>query len=348
MPQRDLIVVGASAGGVEALRTLVGSLPAGLPATVLVVLHVPAQGASALAAVLARETALDVAPAVDGEVLAPGTVRVAPPDRHLLVVDDEGVLRTHLSRGPRENGHRPAADPLFRSAAHVAGARVVGVVLSGSLDDGAAGLRRVRGRGGLAVVQDPADAAYSGMPEAALHIAGADHVAPVGELGDLLGSLVGLDVPAVPGAGDGGPRPLEDALAEMEGAALASADRPGAPTGISCPDCGGPLYGSAVGPMHRFRCRVGHAWSADTLVGAQTSAVESALWAALRSLEEKADLADRMSESAVSRGHLLTADRFTEHAGDARQAALVLRDLLEGAALSVPRADGDEGPSTGD
>lgn len=187
MAERDLVVVGASAGGVEALRTLVAGLPLGLPAAVLVVLHVPANGGSVLAEVLSRASRLPVAPAVDGQLLQRGTVTVAVPDQHVLVAGDRLVL----SRGPRENGHRPAVDPLFRSAAQVAGARTVAVVLSGTLDDGSAGLLAVRRHGGLAVVQQPEDALYDGMPRAALRTAGADHVAPVAAIGALLGELVG-------------------------------------------------------------------------------------------------------------------------------------------------------------
>ncbi|KQS66089.1 hypothetical protein ASG41_12035 [Modestobacter sp. Leaf380] len=338
--ERDLVVVGASAGGVEALRAFVAGLPADLPAAVLVVLHVPANGGSALANVLSRSCALPVTPAVQDQELVRGTVTVAVPDRHLLVAGERLVL----SRGPRENGHRPAVDPLFRSAAQVSGPRTLAVVLSGTLDDGAAGALAVERHGGVVVVQDPADALYDSMPRAALQATLAARSAPADQLGALVAELVGQPVPEpVDPATTSGTEPdrmrLETAMAAFDEEALGSPDRPGDPAGLTCPDCAGPLFSIPEETLQRYRCRVGHAWTAQSLAAEQTSAVEGALWMALRSLEEKADLARSMGTRAAARGHTLTAGRFVEQADEAHTSALLLRQLLQRA--STPQPDGE-------
>jgi two-component system chemotaxis response regulator CheB len=185
MPDRDVVVVGASAGGVEALVDLAASLPADLPAAVLVVLHVPPTGTSALPHILNRHGPLRAGHASDGEPIARGRIYVAPPDRHLLVRPGQ----VHLTLGPPENGHRPAIDPLFRSAARSYGSRVIGVVLSGTLDDGTAGMLAIKARGGLGVVQGPADARYPGMPGSAATHAKIDHVLAAASMGQLLARL---------------------------------------------------------------------------------------------------------------------------------------------------------------
>jgi two-component system chemotaxis response regulator CheB len=336
MAHRDVVVVGASAGGVEALRELVSGLPAGLPAAVLVVLHMPNTGASALARVLARPSPLPVRQAVEGSLLEPGTVTVAVRDRHLLLTEGN---RMTLSLGPRENGHRPAVDALFRSAARAAGPRVIGVVLSGALDDGTAGLVAIVARGGVAVVQDPSDALYDSMPRHARAAVEAAHVLPAAEIGALLGRLTGEPLPddvVLP------PVPvdvrLENAMAELDEDTWSAKEHPGRPVPLTCPDCHGPLFGLTDDVLHRFRCLVGHAWSAEALAAQQTSAVEGALWMALRTLEEKAELSRAMAARATAAGHDLTGLAFGERAEDAHQAALLVRDLLERA--SGAREDG--------
>jgi two-component system chemotaxis response regulator CheB len=325
MARRDLVVVGASAGGVEALLQLLRALPPDLPAPVLVVLHLPAGARSALPEILDRVCALPVQQAVDGAPLEPGTVHVAVPDRHLMVVDDHILL----SRGPRENGHRPAVDVLFRSAARSAGRRVVAVVLSGALDDGAAGMIAVRARGGMGIAQDPADAMYPSMPRHAAEAGGAEHVVPVEKMSVLLGELLSEDIAGLAEPPPSNLMDTETAMANLEPEALNADDRPGVPSGFGCPSCHGALFSIAEGGMERFRCRVGHAWSPDALAAEQSQALEAALWMALRGLEERAALSRRMGERAEQRGHQLTARTFRTRHDEAQQAAGVLRRLLQ-------------------
>jgi len=334
--RRDLVVVGASAGGVEALRVLLGSLPPDFPAALLVVLHVPSTGRSALPEILDRACPLPVRRAESGAGLQPGTVTVAVPDHHLLVVDD----RLMLSRGARENGHRPAVDVLFRTAARSAGPRVVAVVLSGALDDGTAGMIAVRGRGGVGVAQDPDDALYPSMPTYAIELAAADHVVPVAKMAAVLTDLVTEEIAAVaPEASE--LMDQEAALAEFDVAALNDDDRPGTPSGFGCPSCHGALFTITEGGMERYRCRVGHAWSPEALAAEQSEALEGALWMALRGLEERAALSLRMGERAQERGHVHTARSFHDRHDEAQSAALLIRRLLQEGALDGGTLSGE-------
>ncbi|KAA9153894.1 chemotaxis protein CheB [Amycolatopsis acidicola] len=337
---RDLIVVGASAGGVEALREFAGGLPGNLDAAVLVVLHLPPGGASALPAILARSGPLPVETAVHELSLEHGRIYVAPPDHHLLVRDG----RMQLSRGPTENGYRPAVDVLFRSAAQAHGDGVIGVVLSGSLDDGSAGLASIKSRGGLALVQDPGDALYPGMPESALARVAVDQVLSANEMGAVLGGLV-----REPTNGGSGPpsrlEEVEDRIARAEsaiGIGIPEVVDVSQPSGLACPDCHGVLF--TVDELHsRYRCRVGHAWTAQALLEQQSKDVEHALWAALRALEEKRDLARRMSRNAREHGFGYVAERYTRHHDEASGAADTLRRYLLGGSL-LPGGANEEPP----
>lgn len=323
MANRDLIVIGASAGGVEALRAVVAKLPADLPAAVLVVLHLPHSPRSALPSILDRAGPLPAAHPKDGAPFGHGQIIVAPPNHHLTVLD--GVVR--VTHGPRENGHRPAIDTLFRSAARWYGPRVIGVVLSGTLDDGTAGQMEIAAGGGVTVVQDPDDALYPGMPRSVLEHLQVDHIAPAGELGQLLAWLAGQ-----PLREDRGAEPWLSLRAEAsmsESSLTASPEPEGDPAGLGCPQCGGSLYELDEGRLVRYRCRVGHAWSPQSLLAEQSEALESALWMALRTLEDRAALCRRSEQSAVERGHHHVAGRFQDQAVDAEGAARVLREALE-------------------
>ena len=324
-PTRDVVVVGASAGGVEALRSLVSGLPADFPAAVIVVLHVPAVGTSVLPAILTRAGRLPARQAWPDAEVRPGRILVAPPDHHVVVYDG----RLTLSHGPRENGHRPAVDVLFRTAARTLGPRVVGVVLSGTLDDGTAGLVAIRSRGGVGVVQDPDDALHGAMPRNAIEGACPEHVLSVDDMPMLLDRLVRQPVDPYDAPPPTELMELEAAMADLDPAALDNPDRPGDPSGLSCPECGGSLFNISEGGLVRFRCRVGHAWSPDSLAAQQSTALESALWMAMRSLEERAALTDDMASRAMERGHSMTAQGFQRERDEARSAALLVRDLIE-------------------
>jgi two-component system chemotaxis response regulator CheB len=338
---RQIVVVGASAGGVEATAELVRSLPADLPAAVLVVVHISSNAPSALPGILSRHGSLHAHHPLDGEALRNGVVYVAPPDHHLLV---EGG-RVRVVRGPRENGHRPAIDPLFRSAARYFGDRAVGVVLSGVLDDGSAGLRVLADAGGVAVVQDPDDAMYDPMPRHALAVVESAHVAPLADIGSLLAKLVD-ELDALPGA-----EPMESdrmdvelSLATMEVDGPGQGESVGPASHFSCPDCHGVLNEIKDTAGVRYRCRVGHAWSPQSLLAAQTMTLETALWMALRTLEEKASLSRRLAGRAEGQGAPHSERRFLEQAADAQQGADVIRELLAGSRMLTP--PGADEPAT--
>jgi two-component system, chemotaxis family, protein-glutamate methylesterase/glutaminase len=323
MPGHDIIVIGASAGGVEALTNLVSRLPSDIPAALFVVLHFPSRATSALPDILSRKGPLRARHARDHEPIQPGRIYVAPPDNHLLLRN--GFVR--VVAGPRENGHRPAIDPLFRSAARAYGTQTIGVILSGVLDDGTAGLVAIKSRGGIAVVQEPTDALYSGMPEIALQHLDVDHVLPAAELGSLLGRLALEPAPQgdteVPNE-----MQMETEISEFALDALQSVQRPGSPAGFGCPDCGGALWDLEEEGMVRFRCRVGHGWSADSLIAEQNVALESALWTALRALEERAALSQRMLEHAEKGQRATALGRYRDQLVEARQAAGLIREVL--------------------
>ncbi|MFI5914384.1 chemotaxis protein CheB [Dactylosporangium sp. NPDC051541] len=306
---RDLVVVGGSAGGLDALCRILADLPADLPAAVLVVLHIPSEAKTFAADVLGRCGPLPASPAVDGEPIEPGRIYTPVPDRHLLV--HGGLIR--LSRSAKQNRARPAVDALFRSAARWYGARAVGVVLSGVLDDGAAGLAAIAQAGGAAIVQDPLDAMYAGMPSAALAVTPAAQAAATATLGAAVDRLV-----REPVAWDGAAKPdpelvTEVAMAESERAAATTKSLPGRPVGISCPDCTGGMRLVGTAPAIHYLCHVGHSWSPHTLIAAQQEKVEAALWTAVSMLEEQAhihrDLANRAAAGDAGRtvAHQLAA-----------------------------------------
>jgi len=336
MPGHEIIVLGASAGGVEALCRLVAVLPADLPAAVFVVLHVPANGKSVLPQILSRAGPVPATHARDGEPIKQGHVYIAPPDHHLLI--HRGVIE--VIRGPRENGHRPAVDPLFRTAAQSHGARVVGAVLSGALDDGTAGLVAIKERGGVALVQDPLDALVDSMPRSALDHLAVDACLSAEALGAELARLARAPV-SEPSPPVKSRMRQEVAAAEMDPHQLGRQDHPGTPSAFACPECHGVLWEIHDGALVRYRCRVGHAYSPETMVADHSASVEGALWAALRALEENGALTGRMRDQATARGLNAAARRFAARAAAAYEHAEVLRRML---LQSPPRLSGEDQP----
>ncbi|HUS24539.1 MAG TPA: chemotaxis protein CheB, partial [Candidatus Binatia bacterium] len=281
MPKRDIVVIGASAGGVPALLKLVAGLPAGLPAAVFVVIHMRPGHDSQLPELLSQRGPLPAVHAIHGEAIVPGRIYVGPMDNHLML--RFGYM--HVARGPKENGHRPSVDALFRTAARAYGPRVVAVVLTGHGDCGTAGLMSVRARGGVGVVQDPEEAMAPDMPRHALRLAAPEHVAPLEQIPALIARLVRE-------AGPAGPQAIGTVsrdVMELEG------DELGVRAEAVCPLCQGVLTRSEVNGHESYRCHVGHAFSLGSMAYEQAESVERALWSAVRALEESASLAHRLS-----------------------------------------------------
>jgi two-component system, chemotaxis family, protein-glutamate methylesterase/glutaminase len=300
MRTKHIVVVGASAGGIEALRELVAGLPEDFPAPICVVLHTSPQAPGVLDSILSRAGKLPARNARDRERLQPRRIYVAPPDCHLLV--EPGIVR--VTKGPRENRFRPAIDPLFRSAAQVYGPAAIGVVLTGNLDDGTAGLWAIKQLGGIAVVQDPADALFPSMPHSALHNVRADHVAPLSGIPSLLIRLTTeVAEPAEPEPVELVVPPtveVEVKIAKEENPLQAGLQGITEPSAFACPECHGVLLRLKEGGPVRFRCHTGHAYSLDSLLAGVSEGIEEAMWNAIRALEEGEMLLRAMAEHATA------------------------------------------------
>jgi two-component system chemotaxis response regulator CheB len=320
MTKRDTIVIGWSAGSGAVLKQLVSDLPAGLAASVFVTTHIPAQGPSYLPDLLQAKSRMPVRQAVDGQPVERGRIYIAAPDRHLVLVDH--VIR--LGLGPRENMTRPAVDPMFRSAALAYGPRVIGVVLSGYLNDGAAGLFAVKARGGITVVQHPVDAEIDDMPRAALEAVEVDHVASAADLGRLLVELVRQDAGEAVAASEELELEVRIALGARLGAERLSSIADPAP--ITCPHCAGVLSEiKGEGPL-RYRCQTGHAFTAEAALAAQETEVDDALRIALRVVEERATLVTRMAAEARALGRLAVAELYEARTAEYGRYAAALRE----------------------
>lgn len=343
MANRDTIVIGASAGGVQALSALVSELPKNLPAAVFIVLHIPAGVPSLLPSILGRDSQLEVAHAINGEQIKAGKVYVAPPDNHLLIEDRQ----IKLVHGPKENLHRPSIDTLFRSAARSAGSRVIGVILTGARDDGKTGMRAIQQRGGVTIVQDPFEAPFPSMPMSVMKDIKVDYSMRLREIAPLLYKL------SQDRAAEEGRYPVPDeveieariAEQQMEsGELIASVEKLGTISRLTCPDCHGALWEIHDEHLLRYRCHVGHAFSAESLGEGQAQMLDVALWSAVRALEEKMILARRIVERARKSNNTRAAKLFEQRAQEAEEHSSVLRQLL----LSEQKGDiADELMQTG-
>ncbi|MGQ0608927.1 MAG: chemotaxis protein CheB [Chloroflexota bacterium] len=334
MTPSAIVVIGASAGGVEALTQLVRGLHSDLDAAVCVVLHIPSDSASNLPEILDRAGSLPAGHARDGDALVAGRILVAPPDHHLTVVDG----RAHVARGPRENGNRPALDPLFRSAAIAHGAAAIGVVLSGALDDGAAGLTAIKARGGSAVIQAPDDAIFPSMPLNAAERVAVDHAMPAGELGPLISDLVARLTEEGASVSTHARTSTEPVPLEAQTSSDMYEDPPGRPSHYSCPECGGVLWHADSPVDADLRCRTGHAYSFQALERSQRDSVEAAMWTALRALEENALTTRSLAEDARKAGRDRSADRFAKRRDEAERQAAIIREALAEADAAPPSA----------
>lgn len=325
METRNIIVIGASAGGFEALKKLVAGLPQ-LQASLFIVWHMSPDIRGVLPQVLNRSGKINAAHAYDGEPIAPNRIYVAPPDRHLLV--ESGSVR--VTRGPKENRFRPAVDPLFRSAAYTYGKRVIGVILSGALDDGTAGLWTIKHRGGLAIVQDPMDAEVPSMPENAMREVEIDYSIPVSEMADLLVRLSQEEVAESPEVNmeDDKKIEIEIRIAAEESGFESGIMKFGELTPFTCPDCHGVLSSLKDGNLMRYRCHTGHAYSADSLLTTVTENIEDSLYSAIRGVEESIMLLNHIGDHYAEINQTKLAALYFKKAQEAEQRAQQVRQAV--------------------
>ena len=336
MSNRDIIVIGGSSGSTAPLKAILGALPKDLPAAIFIVVHIPARSLGLLATVTAAAANLPVHAATDGMAIMPGNIYLGVPDHHLILGDEH----IRLGRGPRENMARPSIDPLFRSAAAVYGSRVIGVLLSGLLNDGASGLEAIKRCGGIALVQDPNDALADEMPLSAMSAVDVDLSIPSARIGDVLSELV------LEAAGPRLPVPPEIRL-EVDIAAGERIDsdvlrRFADAVPLTCPHCSGVLSQVRGTKPLRFRCQVGHGYTAEAVAKQQENAVDEALRVALRIIEERAELVSRMAADGRSSGRPAVAELYEERAAEYRGYAETIRRAVL-LSLPSPEPSGDEG-----
>ncbi len=329
MEKRNIIVVGASAGGFEALKKLVAGLPNDLAASIFIVWHMPPDVRGVLPQVLNRAGTVFAEHASDGERIAENRIYVAPPDRHLLVEND----RVRVTRGPKENRFRPAVDPLFRSAAYAYGNRVIGVILSGALDDGTAGLWTVKNRGGIAIVQDPFDAEVPSMPSNALREVEVDYMVPISEMAELLVRLSREEIAenseeTMNNKAEDEKTAIEISIAAEKSAFEAGVMNIGSLTPYTCPECHGVLSALTDGSIRRFRCHTGHAYSADSLLASVTESIENSLYDVIRGVEESVMLLNHLGDHFAEVNQPKLAAVYFKKANEAKDRAAYVRKAV--------------------
>lgn len=325
--ETTIIVIGGSSGGIEALTELVKPLNRDLPAALFSVQHLARDSINYLPKILASHTQLNVRLAEDGLRFEQGSIYLAPADFHLLVDID----RMYLRQGPRENRCRPSIDPLFRSAALSHGSRTIGVVLSGYLDDGTAGLKAIENVGGITVVQDPDDAVRDSMPKSAMDYVEVDHCAPASDLGELLKRIVSVEMRERPSStgrlSDVSQLRFEVDITRKETGTIGNAVDLGTLVPASCPECGGPLW-EMDDDLPRFRCHTGHAYTARHLVAGLQEAEEQSLWVALRVMEERTRMLRRLASKDLELGHQRSYESYSAKAEESEQHVRQIRGLL--------------------
>jgi two-component system, chemotaxis family, protein-glutamate methylesterase/glutaminase len=326
MNKRDIVVIGSSAGGVYALQEIVEALPADFGASIFVVQHVAAHAFSILPQILTRRGHLKAVHPEDEEEIRPGHIYVAPPNLHMLIEDS----RVLIKKGPKENRFRPSIDALFRSAAYSHGPRVIGVILTGMLDDGTSGMWSVKRMGGIGIIQRPDEAKYPAMPQSVLENVEIDHIKPLSEIPDLLLKLIDepVTMPESPP-----PSLLERMKIEIQSAASKSAFEQGILSvgdlsPLTCPECSGVLVKIREGNIDRYRCHTGHSFLTPSLVASIQESVETNLWEALQNMEELVMLFEHNAKNYENSGDQATIDDFLAKAAAARNRAKKLREFI--------------------
>jgi two-component system chemotaxis response regulator CheB len=324
MQKHDIIVIGASAGGLDPLKKLMNTLPKNFNASIFIVMHLAPQFPSNLPWILSKAAPFEVKHPTDGETIKAKQIYVAPPDHHLLIENK----KVYVKKGPKENRFRPSIDALFRSAAYTYGSRVVGVVLSGLLDDGTSGMWTIKRLGGLCIIQDPADAVCESMPQNVQKFIDVDFMVPADEIGSLLGKLVEEPAKETHALTEEELKRLntEIKIANQDNAFGMGILEMGKPTSLTCPECHGTLVSIREGKIMRYRCHTGHAFTAGALLADVSRSVEDTLWSALRGLEETIMILEEMGKNFPENED--DGKEFFAKAEEIRQRSAKLRNFL--------------------